>query len=152
MNRSTLVDVTTYRSAGPDDAPFLAKIAGLFGQPDHFAERAWGEPWDSGIIAEEGSGSVGAAWYRRRRSDESCRELFVGVFEDARRHGIGTELLRHLVEAASDDEAIHLLMAVPREGVVPFSLPALHQLGFRRPGRNAPWLLGLHGTTLPPRK
>jgi GNAT superfamily N-acetyltransferase len=142
--------VTTYRSAGPDDAPFLVEIAGLFGQPDHFAERAWGEPWDSGIIAEEGSGSVGAAWYRRVGSDGSHRELFVGVLEDARRHGIGTELLRHLVEAASDDQAIQLLMAVPREGVVPFSLPALHQLGFRRPGRHAPWLLGLHGATLPP--
>jgi ribosomal protein S18 acetylase RimI-like enzyme len=70
--------------------------------------RGWGRHGDSALIASEGDGPVGAAWYRLLPEDDpgygfvatDVPELSIGVAADARGRGIGTLLLDALIADA----------------------------------------------------
>jgi ribosomal protein S18 acetylase RimI-like enzyme len=73
--------------------------------------RDWGDANDLGFIAvaEENRQSIGAAWIRLLTgdnkgygyTDDTTPELSVAVLPEYRGKGIGTELLIHLLQAAS---------------------------------------------------
>jgi ribosomal protein S18 acetylase RimI-like enzyme len=72
--------------------------------------EGWGRPGDAGVVAVEGGPPLGAAWYRLFTAarpgygfvDERTPELTVGVVAGERGRGVGTALLRALLESAHD--------------------------------------------------
>lgn len=68
----------------------------------------WPRAGDAGFVAEENGAPVGAAWYRRFDRDdagygfvdERTPELSIGVIAPARGRGVGSQLLRALIEQA----------------------------------------------------
>ena len=70
----------------------------------------WGREGDAGVIAFDGRGAYGAAWYRLFSADEpgfgfvdeGTPELTIAVVPSRRRHGVGQELLDALVERARE--------------------------------------------------
>ncbi|NUP75750.1 MAG: GNAT family N-acetyltransferase [Sinomonas sp.] len=112
------------RPAGPSDGPFLAEMlavaafwrqAGPLGsvrdvmdQPElaHYA-AGWPQATDRGVIAED-EGPVGAAWFRFFPAsdpgygfiDAGTPEVSMGVMRHRRGQGIGSRLLRSLIEEA----------------------------------------------------
>jgi ribosomal protein S18 acetylase RimI-like enzyme len=68
----------------------------------------WPRDGDLGLIAEEGTIPVGAAWWRTFTQrdpgygfvDEYTPELSIGVLYRARRRGVGTRLLHTLIDEA----------------------------------------------------
>jgi len=115
------------RPAGAADLPFLeamlfeaaywragARRPGLqqaLAKPEvaRYVE-GWGRPGDAGVLAVDGGPPVGAAWYRLFTAalpgygfvDERTPELTVGVVAGERGRGVGTALLRALLESAHD--------------------------------------------------
>jgi GNAT superfamily N-acetyltransferase len=85
---------------------------------------AWPRDGDAGVVAYDvGSGSpVGAAWYRSSRRDdhgygfvdESVPEVSIAVERASRGRGIGTDLLRALVEVARRRRIDALSLSVER--------------------------------------
>jgi GNAT superfamily N-acetyltransferase len=71
----------------------------------------WGRPGDAGVVAFDGRGSYGAAWYRLFPDDEpgfghvdaQTPELTLAVVPSRRGHGIGGELLDALLAQARAD-------------------------------------------------
>jgi ribosomal protein S18 acetylase RimI-like enzyme len=90
--------------------------------------KAWGRPGDSAVIALLDGFPVGAAWYRLFTTepvgygfiDEHTPELAVAVVPNARGLGVGSALMRALLERASDDGYAALSLAVDRhnEGAI----------------------------------
>ncbi len=82
--------------------------------------RGWGRPGDAGVVALEGSGPVGAAWYRlfpEREAgfgfvDEQTPELTVAVVPAKRGRGIGSELLEALLGRAREEGHRQLSLSV----------------------------------------
>ncbi len=117
-----MVGPVVIRPATADDAPFLAEMlaAAALWRPDapprptdevladpaiaHYVS-GWPRPGDVGVIAEEGSDAVGAAWCRFLPADDrgygfvaaDVPELSIGVVAGARGRGIGRRLLLDLV-------------------------------------------------------
>lgn len=68
----------------------------------------WGRRDDAGIVAEMDGTPVGAAWLRRFSAgepgygfvDEATPELSIALLPEYRGQGIGSELLRRLLDAA----------------------------------------------------
>ncbi len=115
------------RPAGPGDVRFLSDMLRhayywhVGEDPDRPVSRyvrGWGRPGDAGVVAVEGAGPVGAAWYRLFHAseagfgfvDERTPELTIAVVPSRRGRGIGKELLTGLLERARRDgfEAISL--------------------------------------------
>jgi ribosomal protein S18 acetylase RimI-like enzyme len=73
--------------------------------------EGWGRPGDVGVIAEKEGQPLGAGWYRLFTDtkhgygfiESSVPELTVSVLADARGRGVGTSLLRALVNHARTD-------------------------------------------------
>ena len=71
----------------------------------------WGRRGDRGVIAEDGTTPVGAAWFRLWTTDHhsygfvdaATPELGIAVSLQHRRNGIGRALLRDLIAIASAD-------------------------------------------------
>ena len=105
---------------------------------DHFVRYVcgWGRFGDVGIIAEDSSGQpLGAAWFRLHSDerpgygfiDGATPEVSIAVREDRRGHGIGTALLRDLLQEAAAAGFSELSLSVSAEN------PALNlykRLGF----------------------
>jgi GNAT superfamily N-acetyltransferase len=71
----------------------------------------WGRPGDAGVIAFDGRGAYGAAWYRLFSSgepgfgfvDDATPELTIAVVPSRRGQGVGAELLEALLDQARRD-------------------------------------------------
>jgi GNAT superfamily N-acetyltransferase len=71
----------------------------------------WGRPGDAGLIAFDGRGPYGAAWYRVFSAeepgfgfvDEQTPELTIAVVPSRRGQGVGGELLEALLAQARTD-------------------------------------------------
>jgi GNAT superfamily N-acetyltransferase len=82
--------------------------------------ESWGRPGDVGTIAMEADEPIGAAWYRRFPADapgygfvdEQTPELSIAVARRHRRKGVGTALLRSLIERARADGVRALSLSV----------------------------------------
>jgi ribosomal protein S18 acetylase RimI-like enzyme len=118
------------RPAGPQDVPFLRDMlrhayywrvstVSESGEPpvQRYVER-WGRPGDTALIAIQDFQPVGAAWFRLFKPenagygfvDEQTPELSIAVVPSKRGTGLGSELLKALLERARTDgyEAISL--------------------------------------------
>ncbi|HEX7733401.1 MAG TPA: GNAT family N-acetyltransferase [Ktedonobacteraceae bacterium] len=115
------------RSVGPDDEPFLWQMLYYAahmreeGETSSDAARnnpglqkyvqGWGRETDAGVLAlhPHDQRPLGAAWIRllveekkmSRLIPAGTPELAIGVLPDYTGQGIGTQLLKHLLEAAS---------------------------------------------------
>ena len=113
----------TYRPAGSQDVPLLHRMLWIAFNwrdeavpADHWPDatapakyvEGFGRAGDAGVVAEMGGRGVGAAWYRRLPAEApgygfvaaDVPELTLAVAADARGHGIGSVLMRRLLEAA----------------------------------------------------
>ncbi len=115
----------TYRVAGPEDKPVLTEMLyhalyvpegtpplprAIINQPEIAVYvSGWGRKDDRGWIAYDGTNPVGAAWIRLMRGsekgygyvNEKTPELSMALLPFYRGRGIGTELLRRVLEDAS---------------------------------------------------
>jgi GNAT superfamily N-acetyltransferase len=96
----------------------------------------FGRPGDFGIVAEEGSQPLGAAWWRYFQADapgygyvdEAIPEVSVAVLPGHRRRGIGTALLEALERKARDGGIDRLSLSVERDNP---AVALYERLGFR---------------------
>ncbi|MFL6138183.1 MAG: GNAT family N-acetyltransferase [Frankiaceae bacterium] len=148
----------TVRDAGVADAAFLAEmlvaafcwrdevprlsVAGALADPPiaHYV-AGWPRPGDAGVVAEDGSEPVGAAWWRFLAPDDpgfgfvdaSIPEITLGVRAQWRRQGIGTRLMQALIERAKGIALAALSLSVePDNG----ALGLYERLGCRAVGRS----------------
>jgi ribosomal protein S18 acetylase RimI-like enzyme len=100
--------------------------------------RGWGRRGDSGVVAEsQAGGALGAAWYRFWCADDhsygfvsaEVPELAIGVRLDARRRGVGTALLRALLEEATLQGVSQLSLSVEIDNP---ALALYERVGFRK--------------------
>jgi ribosomal protein S18 acetylase RimI-like enzyme len=99
--------------------------------------RDWGRAGDTGVIAEDDEGRpVGAAWYRRFPADEpghgfvatDIPELAIAVVDEHRARGIGSSLLRALVEEARSRGERGLSLSVSAQN--PAAIRIYQRMGF----------------------
>jgi GNAT superfamily N-acetyltransferase len=83
----------------------------------------WGRPGDAGVIAFDGRGAYGAAWYRLFPEDEpgfgfvdeQTPELTIAVVPSRRGQGVGAELLEALLVQAKEDGLAALSLSAEKE-------------------------------------
>lgn len=84
--------------------------------------EAWGKKGDLGVLAVDGVVPVGAAWLRLMHGygfiEESIPELSIAVVSDYRGRGIGTSLLKSLINSAAPIYQAISLSAAPDHPVV----------------------------------
>jgi len=104
--------------------------------------EAWGRSGDVALIATETGHRVGAAWFRLFPAaapgygfvDEQTPELTIAVVPSRRRHGVGRNLLRELLNrAAAEGHAAISLSVEEGSPAVAF----YERQGFERVGENA---------------
>lgn len=146
--RSTI----TFRSAGPDDAPFLAEM--LLEAVNWHPERrmsmtqvlatpalahyvaGWPRPGDGGVIAVASQRPIGAAWWRFFPEDDpgygfvsaTVPELSIAVVAHWRGRGVGRALLREAIAAAAD-QCRQMSLSVERAAAAGQPCPAAVSLG-----------------------
>src|SRR5262249_54705064 len=127
----------TWRASTP-----LAAIAETGANPDlRVYVEGWPRRGDFGLIAEDAGVAVGAAWYRTFAADShgygfidgSTPEVAIAVQAGHRGRGVGTQLLRALIDHARLDGLAALSLSV--EGDNP-ALAIYRRLGFEVVGRN----------------
>jgi ribosomal protein S18 acetylase RimI-like enzyme len=104
--------------------------------------KAWGRRGDTAVIALDKGFPVGAAWYRlfdRERPgygfvDERTPELAIAVVPNARGKGVGTALLRTLLERARADGYPTISLSVDRANAGAIDL--YERYGFARVGED----------------
>lgn len=98
--------------------------------------EGFGRPGDFGVVAEDATEWVGAAWWRLFRSDapgygfidEATPEVSVAVLPGLRGQGIGTALLKALTGEARDVAIERLSLSVARDNP---AVSLYERLGFR---------------------
>ena len=83
--------------------------------------EGWGRPGDHGVIAESVMEPIGAAWYRVFDEDDPAAgfeggktpELLVAVDRAHRGRGVGTMLVKALVDKARDERNEAIGLTVP---------------------------------------
>jgi GNAT superfamily N-acetyltransferase len=131
----------TLRIASAADIPFMRKMLYeaatiaqvLRNQPRPLFEEVlghpsnrryvegWGRAGDCGVIAEDASGPIGAAWFRLFTPEDrgdgmvawpGAPEIAIGVRDDRRNVGAGAALLRDLQRLAREDGYTRLVLSV----------------------------------------
>ena len=95
-----LWEMLAYAAHLDEDGPTTPPI-----EEDPFLQRyvhGWGRPTDLGFVAVDPSTgkAVGAAWVRLLIGAEQTPELALAVHPAYRGHGVGTQLLQHLLVTA----------------------------------------------------
>ena len=141
------------RRAGPQDVPFLkdmlrhayywrATTLPESGEPpvQRYVER-WGRPGDTALVAIQDFQPVGAAWYRLFKADnpgygfvdEDTPELSIAVVPSARGTGLGSELLKALMERARTDGYNAISLSVEKDNP---AVGLYERHGFERVGED----------------
>ena len=140
--RTMLFEAVHWRAGVPRPA-----IKETFAHPEvaPYVE-GWGRDGDAGVVAMEGGRRVGAAWYRLFSADgpgygfvdERTPELTVGVVESERGRGVGTALVRALLQQAraAGFEAISLSVEPDNAAVRLYA-----RAGFTRVGGTGAWTM-----------
>jgi ribosomal protein S18 acetylase RimI-like enzyme len=104
----------------------------------------WGRAGDAGVIALDAQGApLGAAWYRLFPADAPgygfvapvVPELSIGVSASARGQGVGSALIRALLELAAAEGFDAVSLSVDRRNQ---ALTLYERLGFRDAGISPP--------------
>lgn len=103
--------------------------------------EGWGRPGDAGMIAEHEGEAMGAAWYRLFSAeapgygfvDERTPELSIAVARLHRRKGVGSALLRALIERARAEGHAALSLSVAPHNQ---SRMLYQREGFQKVGEN----------------
>jgi ribosomal protein S18 acetylase RimI-like enzyme len=139
------------RPAGREDVPFLKDMLRhayywRSNTPDAAVEptvqryvTGWGRAGDSAVVALEGRGRVGAAWYRLFTAeepgygfvDEHTPELSIAVVPSRRGRGYGDELLAALLDRARGEGFEQISLSVDAENP---ALKLYERNGFRQVG------------------
>jgi ribosomal protein S18 acetylase RimI-like enzyme len=123
-----LVEAAYWRPADPANAVERRREADGLRSLDRLLEDPslaryladWPLRGDLGVVAEEASAPIGAAWWRHFTSDhhgygfvdETIPEITIGVRPDARGRGVGTALLRALADHGRRREVPALSLSV----------------------------------------
>jgi len=102
------------------DWPHAQILDALSDPIQHRYHDGWGRAGDAGVIAEEAGEPMGAAWYRLFTADapgygfvdEQTPELGIAVARLHRRKGVGSALLRSLIERARAEGHAALSLSV----------------------------------------
>ena len=102
--------------------------------------RSWGRAGDLGVIAEDASGPIGAAWCRLLPASEpgygfvaeDVPEISIAVLAEHRGEGVGRRLLTALIEDASSHGVRALSLSV--HVLNPVALHIYERAGFVRVG------------------
>jgi ribosomal protein S18 acetylase RimI-like enzyme len=137
------------RPAGPQDVPFLRDMlrhayywristVSESGEPPvrRYVER-WGRPGDTALIAIQDFQPVGAAWFRLFNPDnpgygfvdEQTPELSIAVVPSKRGTGLGSELLKALLDRARADGYDAISLSVEQDSR---AVGLYERHGFRR--------------------
>lgn len=108
--------------------------------------EGWGRAGDAGVVAVGERQPVGAAWYRLFTGDrpgygfvdEQTPELSIGVLAGARGRGLGTQLLRALLEQASAAGFRTLSLSVEPDNP---AVRLYERAGFKRVGGAGVWTM-----------
>lgn len=100
----------------------------------------WGRPGDHGIVAEASLEPVGAAWFRVFDEDDSeggfvggdTPELLIALVPEHRGKGVGTLLLRALLDKARQEGKTSIGCNVTRANVPAVALFRSHGFDIRR--------------------
>ncbi len=152
---STVHEIT-YRPAAPGDVQLLTRMLWIaFNWRDEtVSEQHWPDPTavaryvdgfgrhgDAGVVAAVAGQGVGAAWYRLLPADDpgygfvaaDIPEVTLGVASQARGRGIGTALMRRLLDRAVADGIRALSLSVEPDNA---ALRLYLALGFERVGES----------------
>src|SRR5215212_9764461 len=125
----------TYRPAAPGDVTLLTRMlwVAFNRRNEAVSEQHWPDPTaaakyvdgfgrhgDAGVVAVVAGQDVGAAWYRLLPADDrgygfvaaDIPEITLGVASQARGQGIGTALMRRLLDRAVADRIRALSLSV----------------------------------------
>ena len=110
-------------ATNPDIAKLDREVALSLPQIRKYVE-GWGRDGDECVVASKASGKpLGAAWFRLFPAEdpgygfvgEDVPELTMGVAEDARGRGIGSALMKRVIEVAKDEGYNSLSLSVKRD-------------------------------------
>jgi GNAT superfamily N-acetyltransferase len=152
-------DLAVLRGAQPNDLPFLREMlfeaSYLEGSPrPEFEEglsdpklaiylQDWGRSGDHGLIAEDEEGKpAGATWFRLFTADrpgwgyidDQTPELAIAVVPGRRGQGIGSQLLKSLIELAREQG--HSGLSLAADPINHGAMRLYHRLGFREVRRD----------------
>ncbi len=128
-----LVVAAFWRAVGP-----RGTAPAVLSQPElaHYVE-GWPRPGDLGVIALEAHQPVGAAWIRFFPEndpgygfvDAATPELSIGVRQECRARGIGSQLLDALIASAREEGLPSLSLSVEPDN---YARGLYERVGFRR--------------------
>lgn len=136
--RLMLYEAATWRD---DEAATIAAVEDVLARPRVSAYvEGWPRPGEAGVIAVEQARPVGGAWYRFGTADApgygfvdyAVPELTVGVEGPARGRGIGTLLVRSLLERARAAGVGAVSLSVEEDNP---AMRLYERLGFERVAR-----------------
>lgn len=128
-------------ATNPDIAKLDREVALSLPQIRKYVE-GWGRDGDECVVASEASGKpLGAAWFRLFSAEdpgygfvgEDVPELTMGVAEDARGRGIGSALMKRVIEVAKDEGYNSLSLSVKRDSS---AVGLYERFGFKRKGES----------------
>ena len=128
-------------ATNPDIAKLDREVALSLPQIRKYVE-GWGRDGDECVVASEASGKpLGAAWFRLFPAEdpgygfvgEDVPELTMGVAEDARGRGIGSALMKRVIEVAKDEGYNSLSLSVKKDSN---AVGLYERFGFKRKGES----------------
>lgn len=128
-------------ATNPDIAKLDREVALSLPQIRKYVE-GWGRDGDECVVASEAAGKpLGAAWYRLFSAEdpgygfvrEDVPELTIGVADNARGRGIGSALMKRVIEVAKDEGYNSLSLSVKRDSK---AVGLYERFGFKRKGES----------------
>lgn len=115
--------VARYDSSGNNETVEVPEFETVRSEPgfQRYVER-WGRSGDAGFIAQERDDLIGASWYRRfderKLQSGPSHIVALGVAKEYRGMGVGTQLMKSLIERALADDIEQLGLSVRKTNLV----------------------------------